>query len=120
MRPVHPDDALTVSGFSKNGWVVDGRLYPGALLIAPARAWSLKPVAVDALGDAHVSLLDALDQRPSLLLLGTGETMLRASPTFVEAARSHGLSVETMDSRAAARTYNVLVAEQRSVAALLL
>ena len=45
----------------------------------------------------------------------------RRSPAALRAAlKAHGIAVEAMDTGAACRTYNVLLAEDRRVAAALL
>jgi len=105
-----------IEGRSGGGWVVSGRLYLPALLVTASLAQSLGPLAFETLDAAALPPLDAVD----LLLLGTGPAMLRPAPVFVAAARARGLRIEAMDSAAAARTFNVLVAEERRVAALLL
>lgn len=121
MRPVPAGQELVISGFSADGWVVSERLYIGTLLITAERAWALPPAGIEEL-DAAAMLkpLAELAARPGLLLLGTGEKMRRPPAEFIAEARAQGLTVEFMDSRAAARTYNVLITEQRPVAALLL
>lgn len=120
MRPVMPRDALVISGFSESGWVVGDRFYAETLLITARGAWQLPRATLATLDRTFLEPLAELDEQPTLLLLGTGEHMLRPPAAFIALARSQGLAVEFMDSRAAARTYNVLVAEQRAVAALLL
>lgn len=120
MQPVNPRDALVIAGFSSGGWVVNDRLYAGTLLIAAQGVWSLPPATVETVDAASLEPLADLSPKPTLLLLGTGDRMQRPSTSFLTDVRARGLSVEFMDSRAAARTYNVLVAEQRAVAALLL
>ena len=54
------------------------------------------------------------------LLLGCGARMMPVSPTLRQALKSVGISLEAMDTGAACRTYNVLLAEDRRVAAALL
>ncbi len=105
-----------IEGRSADGWVVDGRLYRPALLISAERAESLGPLVLEDLDAAAVPDLDGAD----LLLLGSGPTLRRPPRPFTEALRARGIRVEPMDSPAAARTFNVLVAEERLVAALIL
>lgn len=105
-----------IEGRSADGWVVDGRLYRPALLITAERAESLAGLSFEALNPDAVPDLDGAD----LLLLGSGQTLRRPPRPFVEGMRTRGVRVEPMDSPAAARTFNVLVAEERLVAALIL
>ncbi len=108
--------ASRIEGRSADGWVVDGRLYRPALLITAGRAASLTGLTLETLDDASLGRLDSAD----LLLLGSGATLRRPPKPFAEALRARGVRVEPMDSAAAARTFNVLVAEERLVAALIL
>jgi uncharacterized protein len=55
-----------------------------------------------------------------LLLLGLGRRMAPVAPALRAALKAHGIAVEAMDTGAACRTYNLLVAEDRRVAAALL
>ena len=63
--------------------------------------------------------LDALE-RPQFLLLGTGRTQVFPALEVRRAFEAKLVGLEVMDTGAAARTYNVLLAEQRPVAAALL
>lgn len=119
IEPVRPGDALVIEGFSAGGWVVAGRLFPQTLLVTAAAAWSLPPFDPADPPAGLLAPLAGLAAPPRLLLVGTGERMLRPPAAFVAAARAQGLVPESMDSGAAARTYNVLVGEGRQVAALL-
>ena len=60
----------------------------------------------------------ALD--PELVLLGTGPRQVFPTAAFRAPYLSAGIGFEAMDTGAACRTFNVLVAEQRRVVALLM
>ncbi|MEI7843665.1 MAG: Mth938-like domain-containing protein [Gallionellaceae bacterium] len=57
---------------------------------------------------------------PEVLLLGTGNQQHFAYPALFRQLIEHGISIEFMDTRAACRTYNILVAEDRKVVAAIL
>jgi uncharacterized protein len=59
-------------------------------------------------------------QHPDILLLGTGSGIHFPPPALTAALLQAGIGVEVMDTAAACRTYNILFAEQRNVAAALL
>ena len=62
-----------------------------------------------------------LAMKPELVIFGSGPRLRFVSPALLRSLIERGIGVETMDTHAACRTYNVLVAEGRSaVAALLL
>lgn len=78
--------------------------------------WSPPAVADLSIDD----LSWVLEQRPELLLLGTGHRLSFPAPQLgVEIMRA-GIGFEVMDTRAACRTFNVLVNEGRDVLAALL
>ena len=68
---------------------------------------------------AHFEALLAL--RPELVIFGSGSRLSFVKPALMRALIERRIGVETMDTPAACRTFNVLVSEGRSaVAALLL
>ena len=69
------------------------------------------------LAEAHATLLLALE--PELVLLGTGARQSFPAANFGAQFLAKGIGLEVMDTGAACRTFNVLVAEHRRVVALL-
>jgi uncharacterized protein len=57
---------------------------------------------------------------PEIVLLGTGATQRFPRPAVVAPLMNANVGLEVMDTRAACRTYNILVAEGRSVTAALI
>ena len=108
--------ASRIAGRVAGGWIVGNRLYRPALLVTATIAGSLPDLTLAGLDAARLPDPGAVE----LLLLGTGETLVRPPAAFVQAAAKRGWRVEAMDSAAAARTFNVLVAEERLVGALIL
>ena len=60
------------------------------------------------------------DNAPELIIIGTGQKQRFLSPAILQPVLAQGIGVECMDTRAAARTYNVLMNENRIVVAALL
>jgi uncharacterized protein len=121
---VRRDDAgqgPIVTGFSGRGFRVRDDVFPAGLLLMPVKAlaWADAPAAealtVGALGE----LLD-IDPQPEFLLLGTGSGLRQPPRAFVRELEAKGIGVEVMDSRAAARAWGVLRAEERWIVAALL
>ena len=79
-----------------------------------ADGWS--PPPLDALDEAALAPLLALDPPPEFLLLGTGPTLVRPPVALVRALEARGIGVEAMDSRAAARAWGMLRGEGRWIA----
>jgi uncharacterized protein len=66
---------------------------------------------------SHLGPVFALN--PQVVLLGTGAVQRFPDAQVREAFASRGIGLEPMDFRAACRTYNILVQEERRVVALL-
>jgi uncharacterized protein len=78
--------------------------------------WS--PDSVDAMTLADIEPL--LKLAPEIVILGTGALQRFPDPSVMGAILSRGIGCEVMTTGAACRTYNVLVGEDRKVAAALL
>jgi uncharacterized protein len=111
-------DGPVISGFVGRGFKVDDGVYDG-LLITPLRADGWAPPPLAELAEADLAELLALDPPPEFLLLGTGATLRRPSAALIAALEARGIGIEQMDSRAAARAWGVLRAEQRWIAGAL-
>jgi uncharacterized protein len=110
-----------VRGFGAGGFKVDAAdgttgVYP-ALLLTATRADAWEPPALDTLDEA--ALAAVLREPIEFLLLGTGDELRRPPRALVAALEARGMGVEAMDSRAAARAWGVLRAEDRQIAAAL-
>ena len=106
----HDGDALWVG----NTRFAHSLLVPWQGLVLP---WA--PARPEDLREADFEALLAL--QPELVIFGSGPRHRFVSPALMRALIARRIGVETMDTAAACRTYNVLVTEGRSaVAALLL
>ena len=116
---LNESDANVFTGYGA-GWVEINRLRHEQNLIAlPDRViepWASGGFA--ALAEDDFSAL--LELRPEIVLLGTGERLRFPHPRLTRALSSARIGVDVMDVRAACRTFNVLSAEGRKVAAALL
>jgi uncharacterized protein len=112
--------AQTIQGYAGAGYRVNGFSYAGGIIVLPERTvdWpvgALSDVSLDSLAPVI-----AADPKVEVLLLGTGAAMALPPKALREALAAAGLAMDAMDSKAAARTYNLLVMEGRRVAAALL
>src|SRR5262245_52857768 len=98
--------------------VRDQVIRASAILTADRLVLDWAPRAIGALAAEHLEPVLALT--PELILLGTGERQQFPDPSVARAAQRAGVGFEVMDTRAACRTYNVLVQEGRRVAAAIL
>ncbi len=92
--------------------------HQGALLFLPSgiRRWDVdeKPTL-----DSLTALMREKDDI-EILLLGTGKFLTLPDPEFSAAIRAQGIKLDIMDTGAAVRTLNILLSEDRAVAAALL
>jgi len=72
----------------------------------------------DALTAEHFERIAALG--PELVIFGSGSRLRFAHPSLLRPLIDRRIGIETMDTAAACRTYNVLFSERRSVVAALL
>jgi uncharacterized protein len=107
-----------VSGFSAEGFRVDEGVYR-ALLLTPERAEGWTPPALSQLDAAALAPLLQLSPAPEFILLGTGARLVQPAPALARALGAQRIGLEVMDSRAAARAWGVLRAEDRWIAAAL-
>jgi len=109
-----------IRGFAGNAFRIEDRIIPGGLWLTPDTAKDWNAPALPALSVDHLAELLATEPSPEFLLLGTGATMRRPSPAFASALDALGFGVEAMDSRAAARAWNMLRGEDRWIVAALM
>lgn len=72
---------------------------------------------IEALDEADLESL--LDERPEVVILGTGEKTVFPPRQLTFAMARRGVGLEVMDTRAACRTFNILISEGRRPAAIL-
>jgi len=106
---------------------VDGVDYDGPVMIAGGRVirnWfdGSPDELADKLTMQHFApILDLSEsERPEICLLGTGARHLFPDFSLIAGMRDHGVALEVMNTRAACRTYSVLVSEERVVAVAML
>jgi len=77
-----------------------------------------QPACFEELSIADFRL--ALDLRPDIILFGTGNTHRFPDITVTTEIMRSGCAIEVMQTDAACRTFNILVAENRAVVAALM
>jgi uncharacterized protein len=99
--------------------MVNGERFDRSIVVLAEEVRSDWAVAdFDALNEMHFTYFLAL--KPDVLLLGTGARQHFPHPRLYRALTDAGIGVECMDTAAACRTYNILVAEGRRVIAAIL
>ncbi|NKB22177.1 MAG: hypothetical protein GKS01_16950 [Alphaproteobacteria bacterium] len=117
--PVSADSQI-IQGYGDGGFRIAGQDYVGSVIVTALETSSWDITTVDRI-DID-SLLTTLKRVPDLtvLQLGTGSSMTPPAPELRTKLRATGIGLEFMDTGAACRTFNVLLAEERSAAAALI
>jgi len=108
-----------ITGYGEGYVMVNQRRFERSLVVLPERLlldWP--PNRFDELAPEHLAALAVLDLE--IILLGTGARLRFPRPEILQSLIRSGVGVEVMDVQAACRTYNILLAEERRVAAALL
>ncbi len=112
-----------IQGYSGGVFRVNGLRYDYPVIIAPDFIEKWDVGSCRAVEDLELSMFEQLISRSSeidVVLLGTGKN-IQILPAVLRAdLKNIGLFVEFMDTGAACRTYNVLMAEDRRVICALL
>jgi uncharacterized protein len=98
---------------------VNGRRLTRSFLLTPQQLFEdWPPASVDSLTDADLLAVAGLDC--PIVLLGTGRQQRFPARSLLQPLLERRVGVEVMDTFAACRTYNILMAEGRDVAAALI
>lgn len=116
----HLPQPAPIEAYGNGGFRFAGMSHKGSLLCLPSGIWAWEARALADIDAAALADEIAAGEAVSLVLLGTGALLAPAPRALREAFAARGLGVEPMDTGAAARTYNILLAEGRQVAAALL
>jgi len=119
-----PASALnTVTAYGAGYVEVNRVRFEHAVVFGPegdVRAWPVSSCEdIDAAALEHVARPDA-PSPPEVVLIGTGARQRFLSPSLLRPLIKAGIGVEMMDTQAASRTYNILMAEGRRVVAALI
>ncbi len=99
--------------------VVNADTYLHSVIVPPSgavQAWACQKVEDLTLADFE----QLAQARPEVLIFGSGKTLRFPPPALLRPLMAARIGLETMDTAAACRTYNILVAEGRQVFAALI
>ncbi|MCL4745737.1 MAG: Mth938-like domain-containing protein [Burkholderiaceae bacterium] len=109
----------TVTAYGEGFVEINARRFEVALIVRPEGeviAWEARQF--ELLAPEHFELIAA--HAPDLVVLGTGARQRFPDPSLTASLARAAIGVEVMDTRAACRTYNILMSEGRKVLAALL
>lgn len=118
LTPLVPAGRQIIERYGPSGFRVSGVIHPGAVLVFPDRTlrWDIATAAA-VTWESLAPVIEHGGVR--ILLLGLGGSMSAVAASLRTALRDAGIALEPMSTGAACRTYNVLVAEGRQIAAAL-
>lgn len=108
-----------IRAYGEGSITINEDVYTSDLIVMPEHIvpeWASAPVA--ELTPGHLEVIEPYE--PEIVLLGTGREQHFPPMQLMAALSRRGIGLETMDTAAACRTYNVLMSEDRRVAAALL
>ena len=106
------------------GWVglasqgVAEKIYHSIVIGSGGEKFDWECARFDSLTPSHFARLMA--SQPELVIFGSGDRLRFPHPSLLSALMAQRIGVETMDTLAACRTYNILAGEGRRVTAALL
>lgn len=120
ITPNIPEGRQLIHGYGAGGFRIAGTRHDGSVIVLPNRvlAWSVaryEDFAFDRLDDVVAAAAEI-----EVLLVGCGARMGMPDAAVRDALKPHGIVPEFMDTGAACRTFNVLLSEERWVAAALI
>lgn len=116
----HLPHQVPIEAYGAGGFRFGGMSHRGSILCLPTGIWGWPVTEIGAVSAASLAPVLALETTLAFLILGTGPTLVRPSPEVAAAFRAANIGLEFMDTGAAARTYNVLLAEGRPIGAALI
>jgi uncharacterized protein len=120
-RPAQPHfpGRAAIEAYGAGGFRFAGMSHKGSILALPSGIWAwpaATPADIDEQSLARVLAEPAVD----LLVIGTGRDLVPLAPTLRARLKARGMAVEVLPTASAASTYNILLGEDRRVAAALL
>lgn len=115
-----PAGRQLVESYGEGRFRIAGALYEGSVLVFPERTLAWAATEVATVTPESLAAVRAAEPPVEVLLLGCGAGAVLLPAELRQAFKAHGVVIEAMATGAACRTYNLLVAENRRVAAALI
>ena len=109
-----PNDA-----YGKGGFAFAGMSHRGSLLCLPEGIWAWEVTRPEQIDRYSLARVFAAANRIDTLIVGTGAEIWLAPADLRAALRALHVTIDTMQTGPAIRTYNIMMGERRRVAAAL-
>lgn len=120
IRAAHFPGRAAIEAYGNGGFRFAGMSHRGSILCLPSGIYGWDAPGPEALDAESVAKVFAEADKIEVLLVGTGTELRLLSPSFRDRCRAEKIVAEPMATGAAVRTFNVLLAEERAVAAALI
>jgi len=110
------DEGYVITAYSEDGVNINGKAFNQSLIITTTKLdenWDIE--SISALQPSHMNQVLAFE--PELIIIGTGNKLIFPAVDAYSNIIQRGIGVDFMDTRAACRTYNILMSEGRHVVA---
>ena len=119
VTPQLTEGAPVIQKYGNGGFVVNGERVDSSISLTATSVTTLSIASIPELKQKHVTFLDGEDV-PELVLIGSGMQTEMLPADIRQLFESKQIGFDVMDTGAACRTFNVLLAEDRKVAAILI
>ena len=109
-----------IEAYGNGGFRFADMSHRGSLLCLPSGIHGWEPADAAALVDSDFEKVFAEAAGVEILLVGCGKELRRLPAALQASLKRAGISCDSMSTGAAVRTYNVLLADERAVAAALI
>jgi uncharacterized protein len=116
----HLPRSAPIEAYGKGGFAFADMSHRGSLLCLPDAIWAWPVTKVTEIDEYSLARVFAAANRIDTLIVGTGMEVWVAPNRLREAFRNVHISLDTMQTGPAIRTFNIMLGERRRVAAALI
>jgi len=120
ITPSLPAGRQLIRRYGDGGFEIAGVRHDGSVLVMAGHTLPWPPSRPEDIDFDSLSPCVSPQVDVTVLLIGTGARLVPVPAELRARLRAHGIGVEAMDTGAACRTFNVLLTEERAVAAALI
>ena len=110
-----PAGSRAFTGYGPGYVEVNRTRHERSVVVSADRVEDWAPRSIEALAAGHLAPI--AESKPEIVLIGSGPRFEFPDPAVLAALHAARIGVEVMDTQAACRTYNILLAEGRNVVA---
>jgi len=120
ITPIVPEGKQVIESYGDGIFTVTSVRHNNSIVVLPGKVFPWLISDAKELNRKNISVILENKEEIEILLLGTGKNLQNVNSEIIAILKQADISCDVMDSGAACRTYNVLLAEERKVAAELI